>query len=85
MFEKKKPCLFFVQTKAKLWRVKASDGQWEPVSSFMHLGKSPKAVAQSGDLSILVVSFGSSLTLWNAQTSAMIATLSVKETCSSIR
>jgi len=68
-------------TKAKLWRVRAGEGRWEPVSSFMHLGKSPKAVAQSEDLSILAVTFGSSLTLWNSQSCAMIASLSLKDIC----
>ena len=59
------------KTKAKLWRLR--DGQWEPLRSFTHLGQTPRAVAQSADLSILAVAFGSSITLWNAKTTAMIA------------
>jgi len=66
------------QKKAKLWRLGHNSGQWEPVRSFDYLGREPGAVAQSGDKSILAISFGSSLTLWHGETTAMLTSLSVK-------
>jgi len=71
------------RSKAKLWRWAADTSDtWEPLRSFVYLGKRPTCCAQSPDGSVLAIAFGDSLTLWNAASDAssfaLITSLSVQ-------